>query len=153
MGSVPGFDPVTEHEKTRAALRAVVPRLVRLLGEVPDPDASSGVPVWTLGDVGTHLAAAYLAYCSIVSADGTVEWDTVLPPGDAPFTERIAAMDAKSVDLLGGDGHARPGDFVAERGETFLRITEGLAPDTPSPCPGTGRGDDHIGHGDRSDAQ
>lgn len=48
-------------------------------------------------------------------------------------------MDAKSVDLLGGDGHARPGDFVAERGETFLRITEGLAPDTPVTVPRYGQ--------------
>src|SRR6478735_1519273 len=103
MGTVPGFDPVTEHEKTRAALRAVVPRLVRLLRDVPDPDASSGVPVWTVGDVGAHLAAVYLAYCSIVSAEEpaefveSVEWDSVLPPGDASFTERIAAMNAKSI--------------------------------------------------------
>lgn len=140
MGGVPGFDPVNEHEKNRAALRAVVPRLVRLLGEVPDHDASSGAPVWTVGDAGTRLAAVYVAYCSIVSADGTVEWDTVLLPGEALFTERIAAMNAKSIDLLGGDGHARPGGFVAERGETFLRVTEGLAPDTPVNVPWYGQG-------------
>ncbi|MCX4868500.1 maleylpyruvate isomerase N-terminal domain-containing protein [Streptomyces sp. NBC_00257] len=149
MGTVPGFDPVTEHEKTRAALRAVVPRLVRLLRDVPDPDASSGVPVWTVGDVGAHLAAVYLAYCSIVSAEEpveslesleSVEWDSVLPPGDASFTERIAAMNAKSVELFGGDEHVRPGDFIAERGETFLRVTEGLAPDTPVSAPWYGKG-------------
>ncbi|MEV5204682.1 maleylpyruvate isomerase N-terminal domain-containing protein [Streptomyces sp. NPDC053720] len=140
MGTVPGFDPVTEHEKTRAALRAVVPRLVRLLHDVRDPDASSGVPVWTVGDVGAHLAAVYLAYCSIVSAEEPVEWDSVLPPGDAPFTERIAAMNAKSIELFGGDEHARPGDFVAERGEMFLRTTEGLAPDTPVSAPWYGQG-------------
>ncbi|WP_371095463.1 maleylpyruvate isomerase N-terminal domain-containing protein [Streptomyces sanglieri] len=149
MGTVPGFDPVTEHEKTRAALRAVVPRLVRLLRDVPDPDASSGVPVWTVGDVGAHLAAVYLAYCSIVSAEEPVEsveslepveWDSVLPPGDASFTERIAAMNAKSVELFGGDEHVRPGDFIAERGETFLRVTEGLAPDTPVSAPWYGKG-------------
>ncbi|MFB7213487.1 hypothetical protein [Streptomyces sp. NPDC056255] len=92
-----------------------------------------------MGDVGTYLAAVYLADCSTVSADGSVEWDTVLPPGEAPLTERIAAMNAKSVDLLGGDGHARPGDFVAERGETFLRITQGLAPDIPVSVPWYGQ--------------
>ncbi|MFE3151909.1 maleylpyruvate isomerase N-terminal domain-containing protein [Streptomyces sp. NPDC059218] len=153
MGTVPGFDPVTEHDKIRAALRAVVPRLVRLLRDVPDPDASSGVPVWTVGDVGAHLAAAYLAYCSIVSADSSaetmeqyaetmesVEWDSVLPPGDASFIERIAAMNAKSVELFGGDEHVRPGDFIAERGKTFLRLTEGLAPDTPVSAPWYGQG-------------
>ncbi|WP_405710431.1 MULTISPECIES: hypothetical protein [unclassified Streptomyces] len=138
MGTVPGFDPVTEHEKTRSALRAVVPRLVRL-GDVPDPEASSGVPVRTVGDVGTHLAAVHLAYCSIVS-DGSVEWDTVLPSDDSLFVERIAAMNAKSIDLFGGDGHACPGDFVAERGEMFLRITEGLAPGTPVTAPWYGQG-------------
>ncbi|MFD5505172.1 maleylpyruvate isomerase N-terminal domain-containing protein [Streptomyces sp. NPDC127061] len=146
MGTVPGFDPVVEHEKTRAALRAVVPRLVRLLRDVPDPDASSGVPVWTVGDVGAHLAAVYLAYCSIVSAEEpaefveSVEWDSVLPPGDASFTERIAAMNAKSIELFGGDEHVRPGDFIAERGVTFLRVTEGLAPDTPVSAPWYGEG-------------
>ncbi|MFE7112097.1 hypothetical protein ACFU98_37675 [Streptomyces sp. NPDC057575] len=157
MGGVPGFDPVTEHGMTRSALRAVVPRLVRLLGEVPDPGASSGAPVWTVGDVGAHLAAVYLAYCSIVSADGSVEWGTVLPPGDAPFTERIAAMNAKSTDLLGGDGHART------RPSRRLRRRAGR--DVPAghrgPRPGHPRhralvraeGDDHVGHGDRSDAR
>ncbi|GAA1323765.1 maleylpyruvate isomerase family mycothiol-dependent enzyme [Streptomyces sanglieri] len=147
MGTVPGFDPVIEHDKTRAALRAVVPRLVRLLRDVPDPDASSGVPVWTVGDVGAHLlAAVYLAYCSIVSVEESVEtvesveWDSVLPPGDASFTERIAAMNAKSIELFGGDEHVRPGDFIAERGETFLRVTEGLAPDTCVSAPWYGEG-------------
>ncbi|MGY3062969.1 hypothetical protein ACVWZD_007267 [Streptomyces sp. TE3672] len=149
MGTVPGFDPVIEHEKTRAALRAVVPRLVRLLRDVPDPDASSGVPVWTVGDVGAHLAAVYLAYCSIVSAEEpaesvesveSVEWGSVLPPGDASFIERIAAMNAKSIELFGGDEHVRPGDFIAERGGTFLRVTEGLAPDTPVSAPWYGEG-------------
>jgi uncharacterized protein (TIGR03083 family) len=139
-GTVPGFDPVTEHEKTRAALRAVVPRLVRLLRDVPDPDASSGVPVWTVGDVGAHLAAVYLAYCSIVSVEESVEWDSVLPPGDVPFTERITAMNAKSIELFGGEEHIRPGDVIAERGELFLRATDGLAPDTPVTAPWYGQG-------------
>ncbi|MFD0343744.1 hypothetical protein ACFVH0_34575 [Streptomyces sp. NPDC127117] len=144
MGTVPGFAPVTEHEKTRAALRAVVPRLVRLLRGVPDPNASRGVPLWTVGDVGAHLAAVYLAYCSVVTAEESVEhsveWDSVLPQRDATFTERIAAMNAKSIELLGGDVHIRAGDVIAERGEMFLRATEGLDPDTPVPAPWYGQG-------------
>ncbi|ROQ26388.1 hypothetical protein EDD98_6019 [Streptomyces sp. PanSC19] len=93
MGTVTGFDPVTEHERTRAALAAAVPRLVRLLRDAPDLDAASGVPVWTVGDVGAHLAAVYLAYTSVASGDGAMDRDGLLPPGDVPFAERIAALD------------------------------------------------------------
>lgn len=141
MGTVTRFDPVAEHEKTRAALGAAVPRLVRLLGDVPDLDAASGVPVWTVGDVGAHLAAVYLAFCSVASEDEdeAVEWDGVLPPGGGPFVERITAVNARSIGLFGGDQRARLGDFVAERGETFLRVTEGLAPDTPVAVPWYGQ--------------
>ncbi|MFE2561642.1 maleylpyruvate isomerase N-terminal domain-containing protein [Streptomyces sp. NPDC059352] len=139
MGTVTRFDPVAEHEKTRGALAAAIPRLVGLLRDIPDPDAASGVPVWTVGDVGAHLAAVYLAYCSLVSGDEAVEWDGVLPPGDLPFVERITAMNATSIGLFGGDDRARPGDVVAERGEAFLRATEGLAPDTPVTVPWYGQ--------------
>ncbi|WP_424890106.1 maleylpyruvate isomerase N-terminal domain-containing protein [Streptomyces sp. XH2] len=139
MGTITRFDPVAEHEKTRAALGAAIPRLVRLLRDVRDLDAASGVPVWTVGDVGAHLAAVYLAYCSAVSADESVEWDEVLPRGDGPFVERITAVNAMSIGLLSGDERARPGDFLAERGERFLRCTEGLAPDTPLATPWYGQ--------------
>ncbi|MFF4169374.1 maleylpyruvate isomerase N-terminal domain-containing protein [Streptomyces sp. NPDC001744] len=129
------FDPVTEHEKTRAALAAAIPRLVRLLRAVPDPDAASGVPVWSVGDVGAHLAAVYLAYTSVASPGEPVEWDGVLPPAEGTFTERITALNARSVTLFGAGEGVRPADFVAERGEAFLRVTRGLAPDTPLDAP------------------
>lgn len=135
MATVTTFDPVAEHQKTRAALAAAIPRLAGLLRDVPDLDAPSGVPVWTVGDVGAHLTSVYLAYRSVVSVDGSMEWGDVLPPGDLPFVERITAMNATSVGLLDGDGRARLGDLVAERGESFLRVTEGLAPDTPVTAP------------------
>ncbi|MCX5393806.1 maleylpyruvate isomerase N-terminal domain-containing protein [Streptomyces sp. NBC_00094] len=140
MGTVTTFDPVIEHEKTRAALAAAVPRLVRLLRDAPDPDAPSGVPVWSVGDVGAHLAAVYLAYCAVVSADESVEWGGILPPGDLPFVERVTAMNATSVALFAGEERARLGEFVAERGEAFLRVTAGLAPDTPVTAPWYGEG-------------
>ncbi|WP_024755116.1 maleylpyruvate isomerase N-terminal domain-containing protein [Streptomyces exfoliatus] len=135
MGTVTTFDPVAEHHKTRAALAAAIPRLVGLVRAVPDLDAPSGVPVWTVGDVGAHLTSVYLAYGSVVSADGSMDWGDLLPSGDLPFVERITAMNATSVGLLDGEGRARLGDLLAERGETFLRITEGLAPDTPVTAP------------------
>ncbi|MFF3389727.1 maleylpyruvate isomerase N-terminal domain-containing protein [Streptomyces sp. NPDC002669] len=135
MGTVTSFDPVAEHERARAALGGVIPRLVRLLRDVPDAGAASGVPEWTVGDVGAHLAAVYLGYCSLVSADGAVEWDSLLPSGEVSFGERIAAVNAGSVGLFDGEERARPGDVVAERGGAFLRITEGLAPDTPVAVP------------------
>ncbi|MGW4229896.1 maleylpyruvate isomerase N-terminal domain-containing protein [Streptomyces sp. NPDC004980] len=131
MGDITTFDPVAEHEKTRAALDAAIPRLARLLRDAPVLDAASGVPAWTVGDVGTHLMAVYLAYTAAATGDESVVPDSVLQPGDRPLIERITAMNALSVGLLGGDERARLGDFVAERGETFLRLTEGLAPDTP----------------------
>ncbi|MEW5660354.1 maleylpyruvate isomerase N-terminal domain-containing protein [Streptomyces cinereoruber] len=135
MGTVTTFDPVTEHERARAALAAAIPRLVGLLRAVPDPDAGSGVPAWSVGDVGAHLAAVYLAYTSLVSPDEAVDWDGVLPSGGGTFVERITAMNARSVELFGGAERAKAADFVAERGETFLRVTEGLAPDAPVSAP------------------
>ncbi|MFJ4868869.1 maleylpyruvate isomerase N-terminal domain-containing protein [Streptomyces sp. NPDC088757] len=135
MGTVTTFDPVTEHERTRAALAAAIPRLVALLRAVPDPDAGSGVPVWSVGDVGAHLAAVYLGYTSLVPPGEEVERADVLPPGGGTFVERITAMNARSVELFGGEERAKTADFVAERGETFPCVTEGLAPDTPVSAP------------------
>ncbi|MEU3663720.1 maleylpyruvate isomerase N-terminal domain-containing protein [Streptomyces sp. NPDC032940] len=135
MGTVTTFDPVVEHERTRAALAAAASRLVALLRAVPDRDAGSGVPEWTVGDVGAHLAAVYLAYTSLVSPGDAMEWDDVLPSGEGTFVERITAMNARSVTLFAGEDRATVPDVVAERGETFLRVTEGLAPDTPVSAP------------------
>ncbi|WP_239484496.1 hypothetical protein [Streptomyces sp. CS081A] len=47
-------------------------------------------------------------------------------------------MNARSVELFGGAERAKTADFVAERGETFLRVTEGLAPDAPVSAPWCG---------------
>ncbi|MFE0046780.1 maleylpyruvate isomerase N-terminal domain-containing protein [Streptomyces albireticuli] len=127
-------NPFAEHERTRAALRAALPRLTRLLRDVPDLGAPSGVPVWTVGDVGAHVGAVYLAYCSAFTHEFE-EWDSVLPPGDGPFVERITRVNAESIGLFDADGRRNLADFVAERGETFLRTTEGLAPDTPVATP------------------
>ncbi|MFJ3840359.1 maleylpyruvate isomerase family mycothiol-dependent enzyme [Streptomyces sp. NPDC054904] len=139
MGTVTGFDPFAEHEKTRAALGAIVPRLVRLLRDVPDLDAASGVPEWTVGDVGSHLSAVYVGYSSAGSAEGSIDWDSILPAGEGSFGERIAAMNAASIGLLGGNDRDRLGDMVAEWGEVFLRVTEHLAPDTPVAVPWFGQ--------------
>ncbi|MEV0324707.1 maleylpyruvate isomerase N-terminal domain-containing protein [Streptomyces sp. NPDC050658] len=138
MGTVTSFDPAAEHEKTRAALRAAVPRLVRLLRDVPDLDAPSGVPVWTVGDVGAHLAAVCFAYGAAVSADESMDWATRLPPEDGTFPERIAAMNAQSIAFVDGAERSGLGDLVAERGELFLRVTEGLAPETAVAAPWMG---------------
>lgn len=139
MGAAAGFDPAVEHERTRAALRAAVPRLVGLLRDAPDRGAPSGLPAWTVSDVDAHLCAVYLAYCSAFTGefDG---WDDVLPPGDGPFAERITAVNAKAIGVFAEEARARPGEAVAERGEAFLRLTEGLAPDTPVPTPWYGGG-------------
>ncbi|MFJ4340070.1 maleylpyruvate isomerase N-terminal domain-containing protein [Streptomyces sp. NPDC088915] len=135
MGAVTTFDPVTGHERTRAAPAAAIPRLAGLLRAVPDPDAGSGVPVWSVGDVGAHLAAVHLGYTSLVLPGEEVERDDVLAPGEGTFVERIAAMNARSVELFAGGERAKTAGFVAERGETFLRATEGLAPGTPVSAP------------------
>jgi len=63
----------------------------------------------------------------------------VLPPGDGPFIERITAVNAKAIGLIGRDERMRLGDLVAERGERFLRATDGLAPDTPVATPWYGQ--------------
>ncbi|MGG8407794.1 maleylpyruvate isomerase N-terminal domain-containing protein [Streptomyces sp. 12297] len=139
MDSAAKFDAVGEHEKTRAALAAATERLVRLLRDVRDLDAASGIPVWSVGDVGSHLAAVFLAYCSAATGDGAMDWDNILPPGDGTLAERITAVNATSIRLVAGADRARLGDFVTERGETFLRATAGLAPDTPVDVPWFGK--------------
>jgi uncharacterized protein (TIGR03083 family) len=140
MGTVTRFDPVAEHERTRAALAGAVPRLVRLVRDAPDPDAGSGVPAWTVGDVGAHLAAVYLAFHSAVSGDGFLDRHDVVPAGDLSFTDRITAVNARSVELFRGLTGGACADFLAERGAVFLRDTEGLAPDTPVAVPWYGEG-------------
>ncbi|MFI6642862.1 maleylpyruvate isomerase N-terminal domain-containing protein [Streptomyces sp. NPDC050504] len=135
MGTAATFDPAAEHRETRAALAAAVARAARLLDEVPDLDAASGLPTWTVGDVGSHLAAAYLGYGSAVAADGAVDFAALLPDGDVPLAERIAAMNAVSIGLFGGEDRARLGESVAEQGEAFLGATEGLAHDAPVALP------------------
>ncbi|MGW6413817.1 maleylpyruvate isomerase N-terminal domain-containing protein [Streptomyces sp. NPDC055055] len=130
MGTVTRFDPDVEHLKTRAALADVLPRLVSLLRAVPDRDAASGVPVWTVGDVGAHLASAFLAYGSLARGDDSTAWDGILPPGDGRLDERVTAMNATAIGLFGDDERARLGDLVAEHGAAFLRDTAQLAPDT-----------------------
>ncbi|MCB5168861.1 maleylpyruvate isomerase N-terminal domain-containing protein [Streptomyces bambusae] len=139
MDSAAKLSPVGEHEKTRAAVAAARERLVRLLRDVRDPDAASGVPVWSVGDVGSHLAAVYLAYCSAATGDGSMDWDGILPPGDGTLEERITAVNAASIRLFADADRDRLGDFITERGETFLRETAGLAPDTPVAVPWFGK--------------
>ncbi|GHF45693.1 hypothetical protein GCM10010359_55420 [Streptomyces morookaense] len=134
----PAFDPVAEHDKTRAALRGTAQRLGQLLDGVRDMDAPSALPGWTVGDVGAHLRAVYLAYSSSFTGEFD-DWGSVLPPEDGPLAERIAAVNAKAVTLFGQDERAHLGDFVREHGETFLRVTEGLAPETPVPTPWYGQ--------------
>ncbi|MEU5220401.1 maleylpyruvate isomerase N-terminal domain-containing protein [Streptomyces sp. NPDC020807] len=135
------FDPVAEHARTRAALAAAVPRLVRLLKAVPDAGAPSGVPDWTVGDVAAHLAAASLAYGSAVGAEDDLDWAALLPPGDdLSFAERVTAVNATALTLFGPDERAGLPGFLAERAESFLEATEGLAPDTPVTTPWYGPG-------------
>ncbi|NEC10438.1 maleylpyruvate isomerase N-terminal domain-containing protein [Streptomyces sp. SID7909] len=122
---------VTEHERTRAALAGAGSRLGELLRAVSDPDAASGVPEWTVGDVGTHLAAVYLAYTSLVSGDGAMDWGDIPPPGEGTFAERITAINERSVTVFERERRAQVPEFIAEQCETFLRVTEGMAPDTP----------------------
>ncbi|MEV7531779.1 maleylpyruvate isomerase family mycothiol-dependent enzyme [Streptomyces hydrogenans] len=140
MDDVTTYDPVAEHERTRAALEAALGRLVELLGGIDDLEVPSGLPAWSVGDVGAHLAAVYLAYGSAVSADGGVDWDALLPREDTTFGKRIAAVNALSVGLVAGAERKRLGAILAERGAAFLRHSEGLAPDLPVPSPWYGPG-------------
>ncbi|MCD9196186.1 hypothetical protein [Streptomyces albireticuli] len=113
-------NPFAEHERTRAALRAALPRLTRLLRDVPDLGAPSGVPVWTVGDVGAHVGTVYLAYCSAFTHE-LEEWDGVLPPGDGPFIERITRVNAESIGLFDADGRRN----LAVRGGPRLAVVIG----------------------------
>lgn len=49
-------------------------------------------------------------------------------------------MNARSVELFRGPAGAERADFLAERGETFLRVAGGLPPDTPVAVPWYGGG-------------
>ncbi|MFF8410808.1 maleylpyruvate isomerase N-terminal domain-containing protein [Streptomyces omiyaensis] len=146
MGAVTAFDPVAEHARTRVALEAAIGRLVETVGAVGDLEAPSGVPVWSVGDVGAHLAAVYLAFGAAVPGGGVaagdepVDWDAVLDGREAAFGERIAAVNALSVGLVAGAERARLGTVPAERGAAFLRGSAGPAPATPVPAPWYGPG-------------
>ncbi|MFE5796374.1 maleylpyruvate isomerase family mycothiol-dependent enzyme [Streptomyces sp. NPDC056503] len=140
MSVVSTSDPRAEHERTRAALEAALGRLVEMVGGIDDLEAPSGVPVWSVGDVGAHLAAVYLAYDSAVTDDGGVDWDGLLTGREESFGERIAAVNALSVGLIAGEERKRLGAILAERGAAFLRNSAGLAPDTPVPAPWYGPG-------------
>ncbi|GGP42933.1 maleylpyruvate isomerase N-terminal domain-containing protein [Streptomyces abikoensis] len=144
MGTAGRFDAGAdehgaEHDRARAALRAGVRRLAGLLGDVPDPGAPSGVPPWTVGDVGAHVCAVYVAYGSAFTQEFQ-DWDSVLPAGERTFAERVASVNAKALGLIGEEARTRLGALVLERGDTFLRVTEGLAPDAPVTTPWYGPG-------------
>ncbi|MEU2508380.1 maleylpyruvate isomerase N-terminal domain-containing protein [Streptomyces sp. NPDC007863] len=141
MGVVTTFDPVAEHERTRAALEGAVGRLVDLADGIEAWEVPSGVPVWSVGDVGAHLAAVYLAYRSAVTDDGGIDWDGLLTGREgATFGERIAAVNALSIGLIAGEERKRLGAILAERSAAYLRDSAGLAPDTPVPAPWYGPG-------------
>ncbi|MFJ6520437.1 maleylpyruvate isomerase family mycothiol-dependent enzyme [Streptomyces filamentosus] len=140
MDAVTPFDPAAEHERTRAALEAAIGRLGELVGGIGDLEAPSGVPVWSVGDVGAHLAAVYLAYGSAVTGDGGVDWDAVPLEREGTFGERIAAVNELSLGLLAGKERERLVPLLAERGAAFLRASAGLAPDAPVPAPWYGPG-------------
>ncbi|MDI2129941.1 maleylpyruvate isomerase N-terminal domain-containing protein [Yinghuangia seranimata] len=128
MGAVAAFDPAAEHARTRAALAAVVPRLADLMRGVPDLEAPSGVPPWSVGDVAAHVGAAYLLY-SVLFTGEEFDWAAVLPPGDAPLIERISAVNAVAIGLFGAEERRTMGDFVTERAAAFLDATADLPHD------------------------
>ncbi|MEU3605430.1 maleylpyruvate isomerase family mycothiol-dependent enzyme [Streptomyces sp. NPDC035033] len=140
MGVVTAFDPVAEHGRARAALEAAVGRLVELVGGIGDLEVPSRLPGWSVGDVGAHLAAVYLAYGAAVTGDGSVDWDALPRGREGTFGERIAAVNALSVGLVAGDERKRLGTLLAEHGAAFLRDSAGLAPETPVPAPWYGPG-------------
>ncbi|MFI8420710.1 maleylpyruvate isomerase N-terminal domain-containing protein [Streptomyces sp. NPDC085479] len=146
MGAGTAFDPVAEHERTRVLLEAAIGRLVELVGGIGDLEVPSGVPVWSVGDVGAHLAAVYLAYGTALpgerrgGAAGRIDWDALPAVREGTFGARIAAVNALSVGLVAGAERKRLGVILAERGAAFLRDSAGLAPDTPVPAPWYGPG-------------
>ncbi|MEV4561760.1 maleylpyruvate isomerase N-terminal domain-containing protein [Kitasatospora sp. NPDC049285] len=139
MNTVTSFDSVTEHARTREALGVVVPRLARLLGAVRASDARSGVPVWTVGDVGAHVATVYLAYTAAATG-APVGWEGLLPPAGESLGGRIAALNTRVIGLVDETERARLGELIAERGEAFLRATESLPPDLLVDTPWYGEG-------------
>ncbi|RKE17100.1 maleylpyruvate isomerase N-terminal domain-containing protein [Streptomyces sp. TLI_171] len=136
-------DPFTDqqqaHLRARAALAGTSARLVQLLTDAHELRDRTALPQWTAGQVGTHLAAVFLAYCSTVPgprADAdAVDWDAVLPTAELAFGPRMASVNARAVALLGEQIGDRPEAFIAERAERFLRTTAELAPDTPVATP------------------
>ncbi|WP_282694591.1 maleylpyruvate isomerase family mycothiol-dependent enzyme [Streptomyces sp. CC208A] len=140
MGVVTTFDPVAEHGRTRAAVADAIGRLVELMDGTGDLEAPSGLPGWSVGDVGAHLAAVYLAYGAAVTGDEVIDWDAVPVGREATFGERVTAVNALSLGLVAGQERKRLGALLAERGESFLRVSAGLAPGTPVPMPWYGPG-------------
>lgn len=81
-----------------------------------------------------HLCTVYLAFSSAFTHEFE-NWERVLPPGDALLKHRLAAVNTSAMVAFGATGDMPPCEYIAERAETFLRVTEGLAPDTPVAAP------------------
>ncbi|KDN87981.1 hypothetical protein [Kitasatospora cheerisanensis] len=133
-------DPSAEHRRTRAALASTAERLVHLLQSTRESGARPVLPGWSVADVGAHVAAVFLAYCSSVSSEDTVDWDELLPTADLPFGPRMAVVNGRAVTMLGRQLDGDAAGFVAARTARFLRATADLAPETPVATPWYGPG-------------
>ncbi|MFD8595742.1 maleylpyruvate isomerase family mycothiol-dependent enzyme [Kitasatospora sp. NPDC059646] len=128
-------DPSADHRRTRAALAATAERLVQLLESTRESGARAVLPGWSVADVGAHVAAVFLAYCSSVSNEDTVDWDELLPTADLPFGPRMAVVNGRAVAMLGAQLDGDAAGFLAARTARFLRATADLAPDAPVATP------------------
>ncbi|MFD7643535.1 hypothetical protein ACFV4P_23105 [Kitasatospora sp. NPDC059795] len=128
-------DPIAEHRRTRAALAETADRLVRLLRDTRGLGSPRALPAWSAPDVGAHVAAVFLVYCSSVSPEETVDWDRILPEAELPFGPRMAVVNGRAVTMIkeqiGGDS----ADFIAERADRFLRVTADLDLEAPVATP------------------
>jgi uncharacterized protein (TIGR03083 family) len=138
MNAAPVRDSAAEYELSRAALRALLPRLANLLPPSADRDAPSRLPGWSVADVGAHLSTVYLAFAATAS-QRTDMLAGLLPADDGPLVSRLTEVNERAVASVGADERARLGELLVERGGAFLDSTAGMPPETVLPTPWYGQ--------------
>jgi hypothetical protein len=155
-----------------SAARAVIPNLAdrasELFARIREPGIASPLPGWTAGDVAVHLAVASTAYAAAATGDlsmldglgapedGTASADAIEEspsptfqarmaalPTDAPLTDRVAALNARTLARLTAvpDAHRATPARLRAAAEAIVAAT--AAPRDPSePCPVPWFGDD-----------
>ncbi len=111
--------------EARAALERVTRRTADLFGSVTDPGRAVRRSMWTVGDVGAHLAVALVGFTEAAGGD----FGTVAPhiPATGVFAERLSAVTAATLTIEPDRDPRHLSRLIVERVDGFLHATAGLS--------------------------